>query len=973
MAEDLALLGVVIEERGVEPTIRALDTVAQKGTAAEKSLAGLGGTSRKLAADTAAVTAATGALEGEAKQAAAAVASLAVAEERTAATSAAATTAVAAEATALGSVAASSTAAAGGLGAVSTMLGTVATSAIASATGITGVSGALGGLALGGPIMVGFLAALAAGAFAWDKFTESARKSKEEHQQALDMLAKFARKQELGPAGEIGAGARAGRGDVERDLADIDKLQRAIAVLRGSDRTGETAEAEQAELARLERRLDATKKHYRTLLHDVTLGEAEARRLSADAATQARESAEHDLAARLTFNQKDAAARKEALRLLASDRAEYARLLALPNTPENSAKVAEFASSIKQLDEALNPKAKRTPRTQEMRDMDAINALFREQAEAASKADASQNKAIAEHLSGLADELAQSELLVEAARQGTDAYKAQQREIQVLNSLTRMGITLGDERYAQAKRDAEQALRNREAIDAIAEARKKEEDAAKKASEEATRQLERRARDFGRTVGSTVTGALDALGQKGAKFFDTLLDAARRGANRLIGDAIGQLASEKFASAMGAGPGAAATKQTAAGATMLSAAQLQVQAANAMLSAAGFGTMAAGGWEHGGVADASYVAQPTSALGTAAGYGALAVGAGSAGYNLGGAFASTSHGAAGNYARGAIGGAAAGALAGATVGSVVPVIGTAIGAVVGGAIGLVAGLFGAKKGMDTLSAAAREMRSALESTMEALRAEVSKDSLAASIAQVHAQSAQIRKQIEDAYSGGGANSDTVRERNKLLAEAALLEQKRIDLLKEESAALSRYFTEDLRVRELRAQGRTSEADAVEFQNRQARERDEYRRTHDMTQQASIDQYNYLVYVQGLEKNSEALRANTQALQTFMRGAPSGFKLEGYIQEVAKGRPYPSSQPINPLVPSSRPNFGMGASATSATPAPITFSFAGATFTFPDAKDGKQAARDFVRELDALKERTFGPSGTRAAALERMPS
>jgi hypothetical protein len=303
-------------------------------------------------------------------------------------------------------------------------------------------------------------------------------------------------------------------------------------------------------------------------------------------------------------------------------------------------------------------------------------------------------------------------------------------------------------------------------------------------------ELEERAKAIGRTVGNAVTSALDALTMKGKDFFQSWWDAGKRGLNKFIGDAVGQLASEKFGAAFGVGPGAAATKQTTAAATMLTAAQLQVQAAMIMQST---------GWStavNGGIADASTVFNPTlaptgrapSALGTALGYGAIAGGGLLTGYGIGSSLYSTSHGDFGNYARGALGGAGAGALAGAAIGSVIPGIGTAAGAVIGGVTGLIGGILGIGSASKEAKRHLAELQKDLATSMDSLRAQVSHNDLGSQLAQVEADREQRRRAIEEAYQGGGANSENVRSRTALLREMNALEDQYIAQLKEEAAA-----------------------------------------------------------------------------------------------------------------------------------------------------------------------------------------
>jgi hypothetical protein len=437
---------------------------------------------------------------------------------------------------------------------------------------------------------------------------------------------------------------------------------------------------------------------------------------------------------------------------------------------------------------------------------------------------------------------------------------------------------------------------------------------------ESIQKLEERAKQVGRGVGSAITSALDALSTKGANFFQAWWDAGKRGLNKFIGDAVGSLASDKFAGMMGLGTAGAATKQVTAGAMMLRAAEAQLQAAGLMMVQGGQWSTAV----NGGVADASTVFNPVqsggSGLQTGLGYGAIAAGGALTGYGVGSALYSTSHGAAGNYARGALGGAAAGALTGAAIGSVIPGIGTAVGAVVGGLTGLVGGILGVGSAAKEAKRHLAELQKDLETSMASLRAQVAHNDLAGSIAQADADREQRRRAIEEAYQGGGANSENVRRRNELLRENDALEDRYIAQLREEAAAKSQYFTEDLDVRALRAKGQAKQADDLEFQHQQQRELDEYRRTHDMTDAANQAQYAYLQQVIAMEANRRAIDAATGAMTDFtnaVRNAPQGFRIEPYIY--AHQEPTPIGPDTAGLGIPGAPRFSMTGRANAVAP------------------------------------------------------
>lgn len=335
------------------------------------------------------------------------------------------------------------------------------------------------------------------------------------------------------------------------------------------------------------------------------------------------------------------------------------------------------------------------------------------------------------------------------------------------------------------------------------------------------------------------------------------------------------------------------------------------------------------------------------------------------GYGTGQAVYSTSHSTFGNEVRGALGGAAAGALAGSAFGPV----GTAVGAVTG----FIGGILGVGHAAKDAAKQTEELRKALSLTMDDLRATVGKDALASSIAQVNAQREQIRKQIEDAYSGGGANSDTVKERNRQLAELNRLEDERIRQLKEEAASMQQRQVEDYKVRELRAQGRTKEADDLAFSEQQQREREDLVRSFgdeiDAKEQEILAAYDAAAAAEKTAHAAGELAGAFNDLTTSVRGGPSGFKLAGYIQEFATGRPFPTTLGTGLQVPQS-PQFSLASSSTGkVATAPVTL--VNPVFNFPNITDGKAAAKAFLGELDKTKNAAFGLNGTRAQALERM--
>lgn len=242
-------------------------------------------------------------------------------------------------------------------------------------------------------------------------------------------------------------------------------------------------------------------------------------------------------------------------------------------------------------------------------------------------------------------------------------------------------------------------------------------------------------------------------------------------------------------------------------------------------------------------------------------FGAAFAGLG-AGYGAGQALYSSSHGTFGNYARGAIGGAASGAAAGFMIAG-------PVGAAIGGVAGLVGGILGIGSASREAARHMRELQKTLSDDMASLRAQVARDSLAAGIADIEKDREARRRQIEDAYAGGKADSENVRIRTRLLAEMNALEDQRIQQLKEEIEVQKKNYAEDLQVRLLVAQGKNKDADRLRLQLAQEREyREAVKAGYDDTTLALLRQ------VQAQEK----LAAEANNATTALQNVPPGFKI-----------------------------------------------------------------------------------------------
>jgi hypothetical protein len=232
------------------------------------------------------------------------------------------------------------------------------------------------------------------------------------------------------------------------------------------------------------------------------------------------------------------------------------------------------------------------------------------------------------------------------------------------------------------------------------------------------------------------------------------------------------------------------------------------------------------------------------------------------GYGIGNTLYSSSRGAAGNYAVGALGGAAAGAATGFAMAG-------PVGAAIGAVTGLIGGILGIGSAAKEAAKQMALMQKAVELSMAALRASVAGDSVAQGTASINAEREAQRKAIEDAYQGGGADSEQVRKRNAALAEMNSLEDKRIQMLKDEYAITQKRAFEDLKVRLLVAQGRNTEADRLRLDLAQQREMQDAIKNH-----ADAATLALLAQVQAQEK----IAAATNATNSAMLNTPQGFKL-----------------------------------------------------------------------------------------------
>lgn len=542
--------------------------------------------------------------------------------------------------------------------------------------------------------------------------------------------------------------------------------------------------------------------------------------------------------------------------------------------------------------------------------------------------------------------------MIEAYRHGPAAVEALTIAQAGEQAVREAGLGLSERTVAAIRREAQERARLAIELDRTKDA---EADAAREAArraDEAQRELERRGKELRRTLSSTIEGFLTDVSNKRNPFV-ALFENLKRGAIKAVSDILAERFEGKVADLLGIKT--PANKQEKAARDMNTAADKMLRAAGQMngTPSGDFTDVGMGKW---GVAKEQFK--------KAMGIGGAAVGGFGTGYGLGQMTGSATVGAVG------------GALAGAKMGAAFGPWGAAAGAIAGFAGGIIGAGDAARAARERL----RELREAFQHTFDSLRAELNKDTLGQSVAQVQAQYDAAVKQFKEANPlvatalRDGAKG--LREYFNTLSELQRMEALRIQQLKEEIAVLRGREREDFQARLDAAIPGNERQEAIDAFNRRAdRELEDLRMKYAPTGRESEweawERANYAIAEQAIAAEKAAFAAKgfadaVNAATSSVRNAPSGFKLAGYVQEYATGI---QPGPMRGLAPDL--GFRPPLTTPSQPMASTTFSFAGATFTFPDATDGKEAARAFLAELDKQKRQTVGPNGTRAAALERM--
>lgn len=337
--------------------------------------------------------------------------------------------------------------------------------------------------------------------------------------------------------------------------------------------------------------------------------------------------------------------------------------------------------------------------------------------------------------------------------------------------------------------------------------------------------------------------------------------------------------------------------------------------------------------------------------------------AGVGGYGVGYGLGQTT----GSGVIGAVGGAIAGAKLGSAFG--------APGAIVGAVAGFAGGIIGAGDAAREAAAKLEAARKAFHAAWETIVADINGDDLAKQLAGVGATFDDLRQKYLEA---GNVFKVFFKpdEFKKEWADLNQLEQDYIEKLKREAAFKAESQIESYRERELRAQGKTAEADELGRQQERAALIESFGKEIDATERqilAALDG------AQAAERNTAAINSLTTSLNTV-----TGFKLDDakpYIQEFAKGRPYPGTEPLNPLTPSGRPNFDVWSAPTAArlssgtstgmqAAAPITVNV-----TVNESKTPQLTADAIMNavltKVDIERNAGGGLASSRSAALDKM--
>lgn len=632
--------------------------------------------------------------------------------------------------------------AAGGIRQLDRAFGMMTAQAVGANHQLGAVGGILAGMSGGGAVLTGVIAGVAALAYGYTYLTEATRKAKEEQDNLTESLRKWYQTKREGEAGERTREAGATLGLIQDNQQELATYQRALDIANASRGhspiPGMSVADLKSRVAELKAAIADETRIYRAGVEDI-------QRLNHEREDNDRQSYASSLAGRLSANQHDTQARQQAITELAADQATLQKLVALPESSENSARIAAYASTIRELQNALKPTAAaRSAATAAARADDAeARALARVNAErerAAALAAASR----ATIATQLQDALAYNDAL----RAGADAVERYNDALAVRNAIAKDGAGLdavGLSILAAEVLALQQAKRETQSLEAA-------QRAAAQSSRVVADETSTTFRTLAKEMQHDLAGFFEGVMTKGVRSFRDLFSEIQRMFVRMLAEMEAEAAMRKITGAV-----ASMLGSTGSGGGGGIAHGLGNGLGNAAGSAMGSALGSGAGFM--GLSNGGILAATAQTLAIPAIPGAIAG-------SLIGAHTTSS-------STGALGGAAAGAAAGAAIGSVVPIVGTAIGAIVGGAAGLVTGFFGARHSAKALAAAQEQARLATlnnEATLASWRASLSQsaaDQKRAAELEIQVKYESIRKQINDNLKGKKNEA----ERNRELAEA----------------------------------------------------------------------------------------------------------------------------------------------------------------------------------------------------------
>lgn len=429
---------------------------------------------------------------------------------------------------------------------------------------------------------------------------------------------------------------------------------------------------------------------------------------------------------------------------------------------------------------------------------------------------------------GIETDRRNADLLLAAAKDGTQAYQDQVDAIAVQNRLEQDGIQWFDARYDAAKKSLEITIAENRETQEINNAREAAANKAKQDAQKAAEEAERPFKNMMRGLQTEFATFFDNIFTKGIKSFGDLVSSIKQMFLKMISELLATKLMGKLAGIMAGMLGTAG-----------------------VAGAQGVGSSAEGGGMLAGLG--GQIAR------NAAGAAAAAVVA----YQVGGSMYNNALSDRENRLRGGFGGAASGAVVGGTIAG-------PIGAAVGAIVGFTAGVLGSEGAARKAAKALLELQAAVKLSQAAYHAAAIGDTLGAALAQEQAGLVKMLSDINSAYPGSKNEVERNNRRARAQADEALNEAK----LHKQDAEQKQYATEDLAVRNLRATGQGDAADKQAFVNQQQRE-----------MQAAIDankDATYLSYLATVQ-NNELMAYNNKLLHNLSAlNTVSGYKLQAAV-------------------------------------------------------------------------------------------